>query len=263
MYSLLSKQRSLIWKLFRMNKNRICSSEVASFLDVAKYKSKYTLIKEKSFPGVENISEASRYGSFYENLSISVARSILDPDRDFVWKKVGHIVDYKSNLGCSPDALFWNEKRFYGLEVKTPYSKSLPKKPSEIIPEHILQCFTSIYLTKAHSWFLFYYEVSTKKYKLFQIFRNDDIWKKILGEIQLNMEKMKETNFENKINRNRQKEGEQKYKSLFEMIWIIDHSQSSTLRIGVKSHNPSSVSFDIPCQNVSCQKEHRPPLLDK
>jgi YqaJ-like viral recombinase domain len=249
MYSLLSTQGSFLWRMFRLSKMRISSSELASLLDVAHYKSKYSLIKEKSFSDFDRMandstSVAIRHGQMYEMMSIGRAKKILDPEDSFVWKRVGSVIDRKAKVACSPDAVFWNEKNFFGLEVKTPYSKKLPETVSQILPEHILQCLSSIHVVKAHSWFLFYFEVFTQKYKLFQIYGNSLLWDKIKQRVETNLVDLQNPVYENKINRNRSKEArliwEEEYLS---QILIIDRTYPGCMPHLIKeTHIPELAS---------------------
>lgn len=124
-----------------------------------------------------------QHGKDNEEEARKRAMDVLDSCYDLVWKLPGNFVDYKLSLTCSPDAMAFDPKYpdriKFGLEIKCPFSRPLPKSVHDVGADNALQCFVSLYVTGAQVWYLFYWEKWTGCYSLFRITRNQAMFDKI------------------------------------------------------------------------------------
>jgi len=71
----------------------------------------------------------------------------------------------------------------FGLEIKCPYSRSLPNSVAEVGADYAMQCFISLYVTGAELWYLFFWEKSSGCHRMFKVTRNDQMFERVRKEM--------------------------------------------------------------------------------
>lgn len=124
-----------------------------------------------------------QHGMDNEDEARKCAMDVLDKDHLLEWRMIGNFRDKRLSLSCSPDAVAFDkgiiDKIKFGLEIKCPYVRTLPKSIYEVGADNALQCFVSLYVLGAHVWYLFYWEACTGCYSLFKITRNDEMFEEL------------------------------------------------------------------------------------
>lgn len=120
---------------------------------------------------------AIHHGRIWEPVAIEKARGILDPEHDAIWYKPAIVPDPYDPVCCSPDATFYKNKRFYGLEVKNPFSRPLPTSADRVDIQHVVQCFVCLHVTRADCWFLFYYSYKDDRYMIYRVNPDIELWR--------------------------------------------------------------------------------------
>lgn len=186
MFNLLLSQNSEIWRktkeILLTTAGRVSSTELSSVLHLNPTKSKRALWQErkngKNHYRYFGSPEACEHGHAWEQTAILQALAILSPFKPLEWAKPGIILDPLSPTCCSPDQIILEPHgQILGLEVKCPYTTALPKEPSEIPPQHLVQCLCCIHNSKARGWYLFYYsDLDPLDNILFFVLPNQVLW---------------------------------------------------------------------------------------
>lgn len=191
MFQLHLEQNTPLWGLVRFltTKKRVTASEMGTLFGLNKYRSQERLVNDKRNPPPFHMhkgsffSEAAANGLACETKAVQLFVDFAE--RTLVKSLKGYRTDYfselrvlkpgivsfpESILACSPDAMYtWRhgdkgdpegpvQDLLWGIEVKTPFSKSIPQCPEDIDPCHYLQCQASLQVTGADGWNLLYYD---------------------------------------------------------------------------------------------------------
>jgi len=186
MLALASRQSHPYWMHFRQHSGYVSSTQFAAVLGCSSFKSPMSLWRKKNgkMTATEKKnstfqSHAMKIGIDYENDTLQECISALNIK--YPVKKPGIIYDLeKGPFSCSPDGMFVNKETdsLVGIEVKTP-QKEVPAFAEDIKPDYLLQCFTSLHITQAEHWILFYKAFLTGETACFIIGRNEQVWNRI------------------------------------------------------------------------------------
>jgi len=190
MLALSQKQDSDYWHLFRSLSRCITSTQVAAIFYDSPYLSKQALFRlvHQGIKKSEYKSAVMEEGQKNEMSAIVECGKYLTASGIFpenvVFRRAGTFIHPREPITCTPDAFVLYDGRFRGIEVKNVSSSCPPVDPRDIITQYLLQCFVSIYVTRAEDWFLFIRNVQMGEWSLFCVERENDLWEKeILPEI--------------------------------------------------------------------------------
>lgn len=206
MLHLAMAQNSPLWNEFKETTNRITSTEIASVLHLSEYKAKSMLWKEKNKRVKKRRFEnaATRLGKLLEPVAIWRAVYLIDSwdQFDFKYFKPGAVLDPLTPTACSPDIMmccneidteyYQNYQRIgqpqlsFGIEVKVRYSRPIPHRIDDVESQYIIQAFSSIHITKANGWYLFFMNKEiNEEMSLFFITPNYKIWEEITDKVKV------------------------------------------------------------------------------
>lgn len=189
MWAVGLKQRSLLWEKVKEQSEKerwISSSNAASVLYMHKYQSKQKLWR--ILHGLErrqrqDWNPAIEHGNKWEWAAIKEAKKWLpeveeEDGTPLQWVRPGIVFDPFSPFCCSPDAVALLVASLFGLEVKCPYSKGVPKRVEDVDMAHVLQCFVCMHIMGATHWYLFYFDPYNRREgsSLWKVFRSQKLW---------------------------------------------------------------------------------------
>lgn len=200
--------------------NHVSASEMGSVLGLNRFKSwkklrdekcrsaKLWATAERNSVSVEDlfednsfINDAMRNGHAQEHKALEMFQRyyINKYVNELRWamtrinfRKPGSIIWPQDNLSCSPDGVVFVHYTdpieededliiMKGIEVKTPWKAD--KIPTEVIKIdlcHYLQCQTSLLVTRAHCWYLIYFDYKNpgadNQTKMFEISPDHTLW---------------------------------------------------------------------------------------
>lgn len=196
MWAVGLKQKSSLWERVKRvseKKEWISSSQAASVLYMHKYQSKqklWRILKGKEQRIAQDWNPAIEHGNKWEETAIREAKRYL-PEAS--WVRPGIVFDPFSSFCCSPDAvgIVKRDSSLFGLEVKCPFSREVPKTLDQVDRAHIIQSFVCCMIMGATHWYLFYYDPRDKEARsLWKIMASEEAWTllKEQAELMLAME---------------------------------------------------------------------------
>jgi len=195
MLSLMSQPLSTTWKLLRCDPERVNASEMGAVLGINSQKSRNASVRQKALDilclqevsvgrgekifipqnfGPEHEEEPKLPTDYYDVLALGrfyepIAKQYLIENLNWVkeWKQPSRICALPPlPMACSPDLMgtsvlqttFVDSEAIFGVEIKVPSFRSIPKCKEEIYPEHLAQCYHSIFCCPGiYQWMLVYY----------------------------------------------------------------------------------------------------------
>lgn len=163
-------QRTRSWirvKTIAEDSGWISSSQASSVIHMNNYQSKtklWRIMKKKENRARPFNQIAIDYGNFWEDAALRFAKKHIHWHSSITWVKPGMIFDPFSPFCCSPDALGYPDQPEtaegpypVGIEVKCPYSRSIPQKNEDVSRAHVVQAFVCMMITRASLWYLVYF----------------------------------------------------------------------------------------------------------
>jgi len=192
MLGIVCEQGTSMWKMLREDCNSVAASDVAKVLYVDPFTShrKYYMRKLQG--------EAEQPKSDYQQRMLDQGHATEQVTAQTYMRSplgMGHVYRQPGTLSgrpgvplrCSPDLMEFDAETgdfVVGIEIKTLVKRLVPLEPSQVYPEHVLQCVASALVVGTNEWRLVYSQPNCPHIAVFDVsFNEQEVAPRLLPKI--------------------------------------------------------------------------------